>query len=296
MGVKVLIVGYGSIGRRHARVLKNLVGDIAVVSSQHVAGHRKFASVAEAVHAFHPDYIVICTATAAHADALQTLKQLGFTGRALVEKPLYAHAAQHAGPYPFPVHIAYQLRFHKLIVALQEALAGRRTLSAHVYVGQHLAQWRPGRDPKDTYSAHRAQGGGVLRDLSHELDLVSHLFGPIEQWQGFAARVGDVTVDSEDAAAFVLGCRRCPVVSLQMNCLDPLPKREWIVATSDAGIRADLIRSTLTVNDKTTTITCDTDEAMLAMHQALLSGQDNTACTLEEGLALVGLIDKVPVR
>lgn len=291
--MKALIVGYGSIGRRHARLLAPMVDELVLVTSQKVEGYRCYPWLADALREYTPDYVVISNITSAHATSVNALKTLRFKGRVLVEKPLFHHAAEAQGPYPFPIHVAYHLRFHKVIGALAHAVADHKALSAHVYVGQHLAHWRPGHDHKKTYSATKAQGGGVLRDLSHELDLISHLFGPIEAFHAIGGRVGDVTVDSEDAVAFVLRCARCPVVSLQMNCLDHVPRREWIVNKPDVSLRADMVHGTFAIDGDVGDIAVDPDEAYRAMHEAVLSGNADKLCSYEEGLALVKLIDTV---
>jgi predicted dehydrogenase len=294
--MKTLIIGYGSIGKRHARLLAPLSQELAVVSSQDVKEYTVFPSVEQALAKFSPDYVVVCTVTAQHSQSLAKLKMAGFHHKALVEKPLFSHAAENEAPYPFSIHVAYQLRFHPVIRAMKEALSHRKILSAHVYVGQHLSGWRPGRDHKSTYSASRKQGGGVLRDLSHELDLLGYLFGPIGESHALAGRVSDVTEDSEDAVAFVLRCQTCPVVSLQMNYLDYVPRREWIVNTGDYTLKADLVRNSLSVNHEVTTIPCEADDAYRAMHYAMLRDDGRDVCRFDEGLALNRLIDTVPVN
>jgi uncharacterized protein (DUF2384 family) len=100
-------------------------------------------------------------------------------------------------------------------------------------------------------------------------------------------------VDSEDAAAFLLRCKQCPLLSLQINYLDHVARREWIITTKEASFRADLIAGTLTRNQQTTRIDCAPDDSYRAMHQALLAGNTKQLCSFAEGLALVKLIDTV---
>ena len=293
--MKILIVGYGSIGSRHARLLAPVANELAIVSSQIVKEHRVFASLAQALHSSSPDYIVISNITSAHADSLNLLKKEGYDGKVLVEKPLFSNAMQSAAPYPFPVHVAYHLRFHPLVVALKKALTGKQFLSAHMYVGQHLSTWRAGRDHKNTYSASQQKGGGVMRDLSHELDMAAYLFGEIKNHSAIAVRAGDVTLDTEDVAAFLLGCAHCPVISVQMNYLDLAKRREWIINTSDSAIKVDLIAQTLAVDGNVQNISCDADDAYRAMHHAMLKDNAKGVCTFDEALALLKLIDTVPI-
>ncbi|MBY0407388.1 MAG: Gfo/Idh/MocA family oxidoreductase, partial [Rickettsiales bacterium] len=178
--MKQLVVGYGSIGSRHARLLAPEAQTLAVVTAREDVPYPRFASLEKALAEFTPDYVVVCTATAQHAASLHTLKAHNYRGKLLVEKPLFASAKESEAPYPFTAHVAYQLRFHPVIQEARKRMKGEPVHSAHVYVGQHLSQWRPHRATKETYSAHAAQGGGVMRDLSHELDLVQYLFGPIQ--------------------------------------------------------------------------------------------------------------------
>jgi predicted dehydrogenase len=291
--VKALVAGFGSIGQRHARLLQPMVAQIAIVSSRPAAGYRRYESLETAITDFAPDVVVVATITSRHGESLNTLKRLGFARRVLIEKPIFAHKRESSAPYPFEIFVAYQLRFHPVVVALRRALRGQTIYTAHGYVGQHLGQWRPGRIVRETYSAHRNKGGGVVRDLSHELDLVNHLFGPIQEAQAIVARADDITVDSEDAAAFVLRTSLCPVISLQMNCLDHIPRREWIVTTKEASFKADLITQTVSQNNDVTYVACGPDDAYRAMHQALLAGDVTQLCTFGEGLALMKLIETV---
>jgi hypothetical protein len=73
------------------------------------------------------------------------------------------------------------------MAAFAERLDGRSAITVSAYVGQDLRDWRPGRDHRTTASATQQAGGGVLRDLSHELDYLLWLFGP---WQRVAALGG----------------------------------------------------------------------------------------------------------
>ncbi|NBO19236.1 MAG: gfo/Idh/MocA family oxidoreductase [Proteobacteria bacterium] len=291
--MRVLVVGYGSIGQRHARLLMSLGAQVAVLSSQQVGAYPVFAGLAQALSEFAPEAVVVANVTSQHGDTLARLAASGFTGKVLVEKPVFMHLRDNTGPYPFRAHVAYQLRFHPVVRALKAALRENPPYSAHIYVGQHLSQWRPGRDVKQTYSAHYQQGGGVVRDLSHELDLIHYLFGEVLEARGLAARVADITVDSEDVAALLLECASCPVISLQMNYLDHIPRREMVVTALAKSFKADMIARVLHSNDQVENFPMDSDAPYLAMHQAWLAGDDTVLCTLDEGIKTLRLIESV---
>jgi predicted dehydrogenase len=292
--MQALIVGYGSIGKRHARLLKACGFQVAVVTSQtYCEEDTTFTQLSEAVKKSSPDYIVICSATADHGNNLATLSKSEYDGTVLVEKPIVMNAAELSESYPFRLGVAYQLRFHPGIIKLREHLQGQTIYSAHMYVGQHLSQWRPDRKIKETYSAHKEQGGGVVRDLSHELDLVQYLFGDITVCRAIACQVGDVTSDSEDVAVFALRSKPNRLISLQMNYLDHTTRREISVVTKDHSYKLDLVAQTLQVDDAVESFEADADSAYIAMHHAMLDQKGEGVCNLEEALALTQLIDTV---
>ena len=176
-----VVIGLGSIGQRHARVLKELGHGVTTVSRRGDGDH---TSIASAITAARPGYAVIATETSHHAESLRQLAEADFRGSVLVEKPLFAHAAPPPD-YPFAsLVVGYHLRFNPVMTAFAGRLGGRQAVTVSAYVGQDLRDWRPGRDHRTTASATREAGGGVLRDLSHELDYLLWLFGP---WQRVAA-------------------------------------------------------------------------------------------------------------
>lgn len=289
---KALVVGFGSIGKRHARLLTELGHTVAVVSGQRGAEYRCFPTLAAALPEFGPDYVVIASVTSRHQDDLAALATHGFAGTALVEKPMLMACSNSMSAPEFPVFVAYNLRFHPVARALKAALVGKRILCAHALVGQHLSLWRPGRDVSTTYSAHRSQGGGVTRDLSHEYDFATFLFGASELLAGYSARVGEVTVDSEDVAATILTTPSCPIVTIQLNYLDRMPRRQWTIIAEDETIEADLVRGTLTRSGQVQPISMTADDSYRAMHQAALTGGTGL-CSWQEGQAVVAMTDKV---
>jgi len=118
------------------------------------------------------------TITCNHYNSFMELNESGYSGKLLIEKPVFLE------PCPIPqsgfekVFVAYNLRFHPVIQKLHEFVKGKEVYSIQAYVGQYLPDWRPGTDYSKCYSASKAQGGGVLRDLSHELDYINWIAKP----------------------------------------------------------------------------------------------------------------------
>ncbi len=253
--------------------------DVAVASRRADIGHApRFGSIAEGLSAFAPDYAVVCTRTAEHGRDLEALAE--FDGLVTTEKPLFEQSRPAPETRSKGVFVGYQLRFHPLIQALREDLREREAFSAHFYVGSHLADWRPGRDYREVYSASRAQGGGALRDLSHELDLAAWLFGRWRRMAALGGRVGNLEMDSDDAFSILMETERCPLVTVHMNCLDRPARREIVVQTDKGTLSANLIHANV-----------DRDQQFIAMHKAILEGGGGDACRLDEGLFVVKTIE-----
>lgn len=87
--MNVLVIGYGSIGARHARILAELGCRTAVVSRREVDFPVTYRGLAEALVAEQPDYVVVACETNQHHDALLSLASLGYRESVLVEKPLF---------------------------------------------------------------------------------------------------------------------------------------------------------------------------------------------------------------
>ncbi len=286
-----LIVGGGSIALRHARVLGARGLDVSFVSARADLPHPTSPTVEHALVTAVPDYVVIANDTSLHAQAVTDLARVGFAGRVLIEKPAAVDPV-HVTAFA-RVGVAYNLRFHPVIACVRELLesAGQdeRILQVEAYAGQWLPDWRPDRPVNEQYSAHAARGGGVLRDLSHELDLVQWLIGKVTGLFARGGRIGDVTVDSDDSWNVLLEHFGHATTSLQLNYFDRPGARFLRVVTSERTIDANLGTSAVTVNGETTTFVVDRDESYRAMHDDMLESQ-STVATIHDAAETDALI------
>jgi predicted dehydrogenase len=293
---RVIVIGYGAIGRRHAKLLAEAGHQPVVVTRQPLAEYPAYSDLTSAFaeYGHETDLIVVASVTAQHNDDLRLLERLDYKGAVLVEKPLFDRMppVDEQAPPPFEAMVAYNLRFHPVIIALKDALSGRTLLSASLVAGQDLTQWRPGRETRQTYSAHRNQGGGVVRDLSHEFDLAQHLFGKLQLLASHSARVGNVTVDSEDIALAAFATPSCPFVSVQLDYLDTQPRREIRVITEGPTLVANLLQGTLTIDGRAQAIPSPVDASYRNMHAAALTDKAGV-CNWYEGLEIVSIANRI---
>jgi len=290
--LKALVIGYGSIGQRHARLLMELGCHVAVMSSRSVEFEPCYSELSEALSQWHPSYVVISNRTSEHRQAIETLAQYGFQDCVLIEKPLFDQPAEMPKHNFSQLAIGYNLRCHPLLRRLKSFLDDSEDiLTANIYVGSYLPHWRPNTDYRKSYSATMKEGGGVLRDLSHELDYVIWLFG---HWQALTAHGGHLSrldIDTDDAYCLIMETEYCPLVSLHMNYLDRVARREIIVNTEHHTYWVDLIKGKISLDGVEESLTVARDDTYRVEHRAMMEGNIKGLCKVDEAMEILVTIE-----
>ena len=288
-----LVIGYGSIGSRHAFILKDLDFYVKIVSKREIHSFERYESIEAALNDSQFDYIIIANDTCAHYDSFIELQSLGFSGKILIEKPIFGWSYKLPKGEFKNVYVGYNLRFDPILQKLYQLISGKKLYSVQVYCGRYLPTWRSNTNYERCYSAFKARGGGVLRDLSHELDYVNWLTGGWKRVASIGGKFSDLRINSDDVYLLLLEMKNCPVAGVQINYLDQKPRREIVVNMKDFSIRADLINRSLEVNDDVTTFDSDSNLSYKLEHKAIMAGDDETVCTYREGIEILELIQSV---
>lgn len=292
---RALVVGYGSIGMRHTRILEALGCSVDVVTRRSAVHPQSRTSLADALRDRAYGLVVVANETSHHAAAIRTLGESGFEGLVLVEKPLCNPGDDLGQAHDMSVVIGYQLRFDPLMRALRDLTLGKTLVSVEIRACSYLPDWRPTRDYRLTESASLAAGGGVLRDLSHELDYMQWLCGDWRRVAAVGGHLSPLEIDTDDSYAALVQCERCPSVVLSLNYLDRTEERWVVVNTTEGTIRADIFGRSLAVDGRTvfSGSPADVEDTYVDQDRALLAGQLEGFCTLDEGAAIVGLIGAI---
>ncbi len=216
--LRFLVIGCGSIGRRHIRNLIFLGAEKIVACEpdpsrrtqvQNQFGIAVFPSVGEALES-KPNAVLVCTPPVFHADIARAAAAVGC--HLFIEKPI-SHTLEGLDELIHEVEVrnlvtlvGYNWRFHPSFRQMKqlidhEAVGG--ILCARVNCGQYLPDWHPAEDYRQSYSAKRALGGGVLLD-SHELDYLTWFLGNVERILCVAQKVSDLSIETEDIADLIL--------------------------------------------------------------------------------------------
>lgn len=257
---KALIVGMGSIGRRHLRLLREALpeADIRVLRHAHMSEVNKdadgFFFRLEDACKFAPELAVIASPSPFHIATAFPLAEIG--ANLLVEKPISQMSdgvedlISLCASRNQVLYVGYNLRFLETLCFFREALAAGcigQVHSVHSAVGQFLPEWRPGLDYRKTVSAQKELGGGVLLELSHDIDILRWIFGDVEWVNAWLGRKGNLDIDVEDNALLQIGFNSGPVAHLSLDFLRHDTTRVCTAIGANGSLRWDAIKGRVTL-------------------------------------------------
>jgi predicted dehydrogenase len=288
--MQVLVIGYGSIGMRHAEVLESLGCEVSILSGRQINVQRFFSDIAEAINIQNPKYIVVANKTSEHIPTLIKLKKIGFKGDILIEKPLSNNLMDIPSKDFSNVFVAYNMRFNPLIQRLSNELINETIISSQAYVGQYLPNWRLNRDYRKSYSAKKDEGGGVLRDLSHELDFMNWIFGGWKRVAAIGGKYSELEIDSDDVFGLMFETKNCPLCLLQLNYLDRSSRRDIVVNTNQHVFRIDFINKTFEKDGVIIASDFDSNYSYSMQHKAIIEKEYDQLCSFNNGKDIMRLI------
>lgn len=250
----IVIIGLGSIARKHIAALKIISDDAKVYAlrsgkrNEDVEGVVNITDLDELDK--KPDFAIIANPTNLHGKYIRELAGRGIA--VMIEKPVL-HTLKEAADVLQTVrekkaftYVACNLRFHPCISFLKQQLTDRINdiNEVNVYCGSYLPDWRPDQDYKKIYSANARMGGGVHLDLIHEIDYTSWLFGKPLQYRAYTSSRSSLQIDAPDYANYLLQYDHFNA-SVTLNYYRRDPKRTLEIVFDDYTWMADLINNTI---------------------------------------------------
>ena len=297
MNKTVLIIGYGSIGKKHAKLLKKFknISKIYILTKQNCGNFNRIRSISE-VNKIDPDYILICSRTSDHFKHLSYLEKNLKNKIILVEKPVFENFKN------FRVHnnklfIGYNLRYHPVINFIKNYVKNKKIFSINVSCYSYLPKWRKNINYAKSNSAKKIYGGGVLLELSHEIDYVQWIFKKIKKLNhAIIKKISNLKIDTEDYVS-IIGKTSLADFIIDLNFFSLNPQRLIIVNGNDFSLKGDLIGNSVEIFKKNTKkikkFKIDKNYTYNLQHKSLLKKKHEDSCTYTQGAQLMLLIDKI---
>ena len=232
-----MVCGTGSIGFRHLRVLRDSLqlkpvalptrsSRISELDSKgfHAVSSWEIAAIDK------PWFAVIATDTGRHLTDASKALELG--ADVLIEKPIAASTEglreleELAERVHRRVFVACNLRFDAGLKLFRSHLPDiGRVQSVRIECQSFLPDWRPDTDYRRSYSA-RAEEGGVLRDLIHEIDYALWLFGVPQNLFAKLKNTGALGIASDESADILWESPSGATVSIRLDYLARVTRRK----------------------------------------------------------------------
>lgn len=206
---RCLVIGKGSAGQRWHRIISRNFPEIELTflsSREFIAQIGSKSATQEFLRSSRPDVAIVANPSSKREfcpDFLRAGVDL------FIEKPISDNislasdiylAAQSSGSV---LQIGYDLRFLDVVQDFRRLISSERIgriQTVKVSCSQYLPTWRPDTDYRKGVSARRELGGGVLNELSHELDLAEYFFGSPVAVSCRLHKLSDLEIDVEDYA------------------------------------------------------------------------------------------------
>lgn len=298
--MKVLLIGYGSIGKRHFQVLSKLssVNKIDIVTRQHIKKVTVYKDLTFVKDIKQYDYFVIASETYRHFNQLSYINKNVKNKIILVEKPLFSENKKFISKNNNSIFIGYNLRFHPVLHKIKSEIKNKKVLYVNILAGQYLPSWRPDADYRKSYSASKKKGGGVLLDLSHEIDYIQWLFGDITDLSSINKKISDLEIDSDDIVTVIGETEKAVIINFTLDYINKIGMRRVIIYLNEKIIIGDLIENTIIIKsnyskEKIIKFKFDKDFTYKELHKNLLNNNYKNACPLKEALKVMQIIERI---
>lgn len=255
------IVGLGSIGRRHLRIIKQIRPEVDVVLVRTGKGgfweeeslaEYSVTSIREAIN-HGIDAAIVASPAPLHAEQAEEFVTNNVP--VLVEKPL-AHEKDSLNELlnmderlKSKMLVGYTLRYSVAANFFDDFVKGGRIgqpLFAQIDCGSYLPDWRPDQDYRETASAKKKLGGGALLELSHEIDYANWFFGPFNSVIANVEYSGSLDIEVEDSADLILKSKKGFQVSVHVDFCRRPPTRTCRIHGSEGTLIWDAIANRVT--------------------------------------------------
>jgi len=227
---KILIVGFGSIGKRHLKnilthtqneviILTKRKDDIGINSKRARIYHNLEDCLSE-----KPHIGFITNETAYHIETAIKLAKAGLD--LFLEKPLsnslkgIKTLQKIVKQKKLITQMGYNLRFHGCIIKtrklLQENKIGK-VISIQAENGSYFPDWHPYEDYRISYAGKKTLGGGIILTQIHDIDYLYWFFNNPKSIFSMSGKFSNLDITTEDYCASIIQFPKNIIAELHLD-------------------------------------------------------------------------------
>jgi predicted dehydrogenase len=247
---KVLIVGYGSSGKRYYKIIKDRYPEIEIkVYSYTQRKNNLFIKNKTELKLFNPSIVFFCNPSSKRIEFLDLIRD---TPKIFFEKPITNNIndakkiLKNLNTKKLTA-VGYNLRLLNILyfvkINLHKFLGNVYSFSCES--GYNLKKWRK-KNYTNTVTASRALGGGAFLELSHELDYINWIFGKKYKSEAYSINTNLLNINVEDNVKMIFNFSNKILGSLSLDLLSDYKKRFITINGAKGTLKVDLITNKIT--------------------------------------------------
>jgi len=252
--MNILIVGYGSSGKRYHKIIVKYypnynvrVFSIRNIKKKSILFLKNYNDIIN----FKPSISILANPSNLRLKFCKLLSSLNT--HLLIEKPLCSDLKQADKIIKLfkkknvVVKVGYNLRFLNSLQKLKKIIKNKkigRIFFAKAEVGQYLPDWR-NILYSNSVSAQQKFAGGVLLELSHEIDYLLYLLGDFDKVFGKIQRISDLKIDVEDVGNLILHNKKNFFVNVSLDFCRRDKVRKFYICGKKGSLELDFINNNI---------------------------------------------------
>jgi predicted dehydrogenase len=225
--LKILVIGYGSIAKRHVKNLLKITDFEIIVYTNQTSQKKKnctfYSSINDCLDK-KPNAAIIANVTSEHKKIIQLLIKNKIP--LFIEKPLsnsylgIDELVKDIKINKIPTLMGCQFRFHTCIKKIKELLDENKigkVLSVKVECGSYLPNWHKNEDYRLGYAGRKDLGGGVVLTCIHELDYLYWLFGDVEQVFSITGKFSNLEINADDLSVILMKFKNKTIAEVHLD-------------------------------------------------------------------------------
>jgi predicted dehydrogenase len=255
--MKVLIIGLGSIAKKHINALIKINAEVEIwalrssIESTNIDGVNNLYDYCEITNTKF-DFVIISNPTSLHAETIKEL--IKYDLPMFIEKPVFnkiigEKIIQEIKNKGLITYSACNLRFLESLKFSRDFIRNKVINEVNSYCGSYLPDWRPDTDFRKIYSANKEMGGGVHIDLIHEMDYIYWFFGMPNKLSSIMTSNSSLHISAYDYTNYNLKYDRFSV-NIILNYYRRDSKRTLEILTNEGTLFVDLLANNVSYKNK----------------------------------------------